>query len=377
MDQFRLFLSRWIFSPLQGVTLSTWWRALRDNGFAVHPAYWPRALATLITAANNSLAARHETLLYSDSIARAEVREPVFILGHYRSGTTHLHNLLGIDPRFAFVNNYQASFPRTFLTTEAIGARVGALFTMRKRPHDNVRLDLKVPTEDELALCADTLLSPHMAWHFPRRAEHYNDRFLTFETASEGERERWIRSLQTLARKLTIRYDGRRLVMKSPLHTARIPLLLAAFPDARFIHVHRNPFTIFQSTANMETKVEPLFRYQFGRPGQLEERILRRYRLIYDSYFASRAQIPDGRLVEIGYAELAAAPVATLEHIYQELDLDPFDVARPTLEKYIASIAGYRTNRYPRLPEALRQQIYNAWRSTFDEWDYPSTEESI
>jgi len=371
MDRLRLMLSRWALSPLQGTTLSLWLQALGDNRFAIHPAFWPRALLTTLSAAHNSVAARRERRLWRERIDSAQVVAPLFILGHYRSGTTHLHNLLAVDPRHAFVNNYQASFPRTFLTTEALGGRLGAALTMRKRPHDNVELNLRVPAEEELALCADTLMSPHMAWHFPSRASDYGRRYLTFREATPAERARWIESLRMLARKLTARFGPRRIVFKSPLHTARIPLLLEAFPDARFVHVHRDPYTVFQSTRNMELKVEPLFRYQRSDLSGLDERILERYRSLYDAYLTDSAGLGGDRLVEIAYSELDADPVATLERVYSALDLGSFDAVRDEVGAYLRSIESYQKNSYQPLPEALRARIAARWRVMFERWNYP------
>ena len=195
-DRLRLFLSRWLFSPLQGATLGVWLQALRDNGFRVHPLLWPRAALTTLMAAGNSFSAGRESARFDEAIASAEVQPPLFVLGHYRSGTTHLHNLLAADGRFGFINNYQSNFPRTFLTTETTGARVGRIFTMRRRPHDRVKLDLEVPTEDELALCSATLMSPHMGWHFPRHRRWYESRYLTFAEATPQERRIWVESLR-------------------------------------------------------------------------------------------------------------------------------------------------------------------------------------
>lgn len=344
-------------------------RALAANRCAVSPAFWPRALATTVSAAAVSAQARLESRRWNDRIAAAEVREPVFILGHYRSGTTHLHNLLAQDARLAYPNNYQASFPHTFLSTEDAGTRLGAALTMRRRPHDNVALDLRVPTEDELALCADTLLSPHMAWHFPRRAEHYRSRYLTFAEASTEERARWVRSLRTFAAKLTVRH-GRRLVLKSPLHTARIPLLLEAFPDARFVHLHRDPYRVYQSTLNMERKVEPLFRYQRSRPAGLEGRVLGRYADTMRAYLADRDRVPAGRLVETSYAELSGEPLACLETIYAGLELGDLTEARPRIERYLRSLRDYERNVYPQLPEADRGRVREAWGFAFEAFGY-------
>ena len=56
-----------------------------------------------------------------DAIEATRVEAPVFILGHYRSGTTYLHELLSNDPGFASPNRFQAFNPSTFLCHRADG----------------------------------------------------------------------------------------------------------------------------------------------------------------------------------------------------------------------------------------------------------------
>lgn len=51
-------------------------------------------------------------ILYSRRVEQQQLHpEPVFILGHPRTGTTHLHNLMSRDPTFAYANTYQCGTP--------------------------------------------------------------------------------------------------------------------------------------------------------------------------------------------------------------------------------------------------------------------------
>jgi hypothetical protein len=51
---------------------------------------------------------------------------------------------------------------------------------------------------------------------------------------------------------VTLRCGGcKPLLIKSPVHTARVALLLRLFPRARFVYVHRDPLTVFSSAAHM------------------------------------------------------------------------------------------------------------------------------
>jgi hypothetical protein len=349
------------------MVLGRWSRIVGDDRIKIHPEYWPRAALTGLASLVNSMQAKREERDYDERVRATEVREPLFILGHYRSGTTHLHNLLSVDPRFAFPNYYQANFPGTFLTSEAVGSRLDFL-TPRKRPHDEVTVGLGTPAEDELALCVDTLLSTHMSWHFPARNGHYR-RYLMLTEIDPGEKEIWKSSLKRFAQKLTLKY-GTRLVLKSPCHTARVPLILETFPDARFVHIHRDPFTVFQSTRHMEVKVGPLYQFQRRDLLALDDDILWRYRSMYDAYLVDRDLIPGERLTEVSYEGLTRDPVGTLRCIYEALDLPDFEQTRPLVERYLSVINGYETNVYESLEPQLMRRIAAEWRPFFDEWGY-------
>ena len=209
---------------------------------------------------SNSVGARIERGRFGRRIDATQVQPPLFILGHYRSGTTHLHNLLALDPQFAAPTFFQALNPHTFLTTERWAAPVADRLVVRRRYQDEVALGAGVPTEDEIALGTMTGLSPYLGWYFPRGRADY-DRYLTFRGVPDEEVARWGHALTTFLKKLTLRY-GRPLVLKSPPHTARIRLLLGLFPDARFVHIHRDPYDVFRSTRHMIRAVQPVFRLQ-------------------------------------------------------------------------------------------------------------------
>lgn len=362
-------LSRWIVSPLFGMTTGEWLRLLGEARFRVSPAYWPRAALTTLVSFSNSIDARRERARFGAEIERTEVRAPLFVLGHYRSGTTHLHNLLTLDPRTTFTDNLCATNPHTFLSTEAKKRKWGAPLTMSRRPQDDVHLDLEVPAEDELALCAASRLSPHVGWHFPR-LEQRAQRTLTLRDVTPEERARWKRAMLDFARKLTLRSGGRRVVFKSPCHTTRIAILLEVFPDAHFVHIRRDPTEVFRSTLHMERTVPPHFAYQRRDPASVEEFVLRRYRAMYDAFFEDVPAIPAGQFHELAYEELKRAPLAVLAELYERLDLGGFDEQRARVESYLAGLASYTRNRYEPLAPEVRERVEQEWARCFDAWGY-------
>jgi hypothetical protein len=133
---------------LAGVTLGDWLALLRDNRFSVDLAYLPRAVAISCAALLNSLFRWYEEERYGRKWKDVAVPPPLFVLGHWRSGTTHLHYLLGRDDRFACPNFYEVFFPHTFLSTPRWVSGLTAFLLPEHRAYDNVRLDLTVPCED-------------------------------------------------------------------------------------------------------------------------------------------------------------------------------------------------------------------------------------
>jgi hypothetical protein len=214
-----------------------------------------------------------------------------------------------------------------------------------------------------------TQLSPYMDWCFPRSRTGYG-RYLSFREAGRAEAAAWSSALLWFLKAVTLR-TGKTLVVKSPPHTARVRLILEAFPDARFVHIRRDPYSVYLSTLGLLKAVRPVFRLQLGGGRSDEETVLRIYAETYDAYFTDRPFIPRGQLVEVAYEDLERDPVGQVRAVYEGLRLDDFEPFRPTLDAYLASIAGYRKARHPALDDPTRQRIAKAWSRSFEEWGYP------
>jgi omega-hydroxy-beta-dihydromenaquinone-9 sulfotransferase len=367
-ENLKRFIARHVFHPLEGMVFGDWWSMLRRHRFSIEPRHWPRVMVQTGVSVSNSAAAWLEHQRFEGQVDATRVERPLFILGHYRSGTTHLHNLLALDSQFAAPSFFQVLNPHTFLTNERWAAPVADRLVVRRRFQDEMALSAGVPSEDEVALCAMTGLSPYMFWYFPRCGPVY-DRYLTFRDVPEMEVDRWKHALTTFLKKLTVRH-GRPLVLKSPPHTARIRLLLDLFPDARFVHIHRDPYVVFRSTRHMIRAVQPIFRLQECPALDGDDRILLVYTEMYDAYFEQRALIPAGRLCDVSFEDLERNPIDTVGSIYKSLGLAGFDGVRSRLEGYIGSVVDYRKNQHDELPEALRERITREWHRSFEEWGF-------
>lgn len=366
-EKARRFLANHLVTMIHGMCVGDWRQLRQQPGNAIAPCYRSRARFMTAMSLFNSVAAKREQKIYGEAVAATQVHPPLFILGHWRSGTTLLHNLLACDPQFTAPTLLQTLYPHTFLTFER-QLRLLGVFAPRKRLIDNMRFGFDQPQEDEFALCNATLLSPYLTWLFPHSQENF-DRFLTLRDMTPQEYRRWCQAFVEFLQKVTM-HTNCRLVLKSPAHTARIRILLELFPEAQFIHIHRNPYAVFQSTRHLyQTMWRTTSLQQVGNL-DLDELILRRYEMVYGQFVADQSLIPAGNYTELSFEELITSPLHALEQLYGELGVEGFTVARPHFTSHLAAIDGYRKNSFQPLSPPMREKIHQRWQSSFEARGY-------
>lgn len=357
---------------LYGITMTNWLRLLWRNSFRIDPGYLHRAAALTGGSVLNSVLGMVESVLYSKEIASVTVDPPpTFIIGHWRSGTTLLQTVLSQDTQFATPNTFQVIFPHTFLTTELIGTKLLAPFVPRTRVEGDMPLHLAGPKEEEIALSISSGCSPYLGVIFPRHETQYR-KYLTLRGISPADLERWKSSLRWFVKKLTVKYR-RPLLLKSPPHTARIRVLLDMFPEARFVHICRNPYRVFHSTRRMYAAWYRQSAFlQHPTLNGMDDRILEQYMTMYDAFFNDVALIPKRRLCTLKFEDLTRDPIGGLAEIYRSLDLPGFAAAEPKFAEYFAETSDYRQARHPELDEDTRETIASRWSRNFAAWDYPT-----
>ena len=224
------------------------------------------------------------------------------------------------------------------------------------------------PQEDEFALSVISGRSPYLAYAFPRQWDHY-DRYLTLRDLTEAEQDIWLETLDRYVKKLVLG-NNKTPLLKSPPHTARVRYILQKYPNARFIHLCRNPFEVFQSTRKMLSIGPPMNQLQRFDFGKIDDVILWRYRAMYDAYLEDRSHVPKGQLCEIRYEALVDNPLKEISSIYEQLGLSKFDRVRPHFVDYLETVNSYSTCSYVPLTESERRKITRTWAPFFKIFDY-------
>ncbi len=355
---------------LLGITYEDWLKLHRENKLTLKPKYIKRALLLILLSRQNSKGKKREEEQFASLYEKAEIQPPVFILGHWRSGTTMLHTLMIQNPVFAYANALQISHPHTFLIREErVKRQIEKLKKQSyKRPMDNIKVQFDSPGEDENGIAIMSLRSPVISWTFPRNEQFYA-RYHTFKEAPQEDFEKWKEAILLFYRKLSWRYN-KPLILKSPVHTARVKILLELFPEAKFIHIYRNPYRVYQSTRKLYDSLLPLTALQEPPTEQYDDIIIRNYRIIYDAYLQEKSLIPQGHLIELPYESLVTDKMGWIERIHRELDLPGFEEARPKLQEYLNSIANYQKNNHKPIDPTIKKRLNSEWAKYFEAFDY-------
>lgn len=332
--------------------------------------HWGKAAACVAFSGALAPARIIEKTWADRKVARQPITEPpVFVIGHFRSGTTHLHTLLTQDPASGFVPTYLAIFPNLGLTAAPVARRVLAALAPKTRPMDEMPFQADLPQEDEIAIGNLIDHGGFSTLYFPKRAGFHISRHVLFDGATKAEIDAWKQAQDFVIRKATVLWEGRRIVLKNPWNTARIPQLLELYPDAKFIHIRRNPYELYFSALHTIRTLGNLLTFSRFTEADAREHLFSSYRCVMQRYFDTEHLIPDGNLVDVSFEELTAEPWKVLNQIYEGLGLSGYDEAAPLFERYLSGVRGYRKNRYDHPPELIGR-IRDEWALTIDRWGY-------
>lgn len=355
--------------PLAGTSLPNWWRVLRHHG-GVNGSAITNAAGVTFMSASTAPVRWYESLRHGRAIAAQKLDpSPVFIIGHWRSGTTNMHNHLLRDPQFGCLSYHQCVFPLGFLTMERLVKSVLARKTPKTRIIDQVEAGVDEPMSEDFAMGCLTDMTHYHGYYFPKDADRIFRRTVLFEGTSQADIDRWERQYRYLLQKVAYAAGGRRLLLKNPPHTGRIRQLLKMFPQAKFIHVYRNPFAVFSSTCKLMDTFLRLFSFQKYDERETRTHVLTRYELLMRRYLDDYSQIPSENLIEVAHEEMTSEPMQVLERIYRRLNLPGFEAAKSKFADYVESLRGYKNNIY-RFDDETVHRIRTHCQFTMDRWGY-------
>ena len=295
---------------------------------------------------------------------------PVFVIGHWRSGTTHLHYLLSQDKRFVYLDSFQAFFFRVAFVSKGIMRPLLAKLMPSTRLQDNVKIDAHSPQEEEHPLTNLTEKSGMQIFFFPKNRSYF-DKYNVFEGTTEKEIKDWKKVYLKMLKQISL-FQGKKkqLLLKNPHNTGRVKILLQLFPNAKFIFIHRNPYEVYSSTKYLYQKaVKTQFLQEFSEK-EIEERIIYCYEKSMQKYLNDKHLIPEDSLYEISFNELETQPINSLEKMYSKLNISDFNNNKTLFKTYLETVKGYKKNQLIDIPNEVKDQINKRWKFAFENWKY-------
>ncbi len=346
--------------PAFNLNLSAW-RSIR----ACHPEPIDRGLELRFYLTGSLLSAMGmlQKRLYRRVLDQLDLRPPLFLVGHWRSGTTLLHELLALDEHFAAPSTYACFNPHQFL----LARHHAPTATRLVRPTGDVTVSPFSPQEEEFALLCVGATSPYEAFMFPS-ALHQFEALCDPDLFEHARELRW-NDAMTWILKATAYVSGadKRPLVKSPTNSFRIPRLSALFPGVMFIRLVREPCAVFASTLRLWQSMWE--RYALAAPLAQEvliERILETRLTLERRLQSALRSLPADRVATVRYEDLVADPCHTIELLYGRLALgDP----SPLLPK----VHAYMARNPPSAPPSTadwRRLVQARWPELFDEFGY-------
>ena len=313
-------------------------------------------------------------LIFGQRIRNTSIsKDPVFIIGHYRSGTTLLQKLMVSDKRFGYLNYYDSLFPNTNLLfgkrMQPVFQRFLTIFKV-KNPffHDNLLLLSDPDEEDDYLMNKGSAYSAYWGLIFPRRWREWLNGSPQFADPQyfKGWRKEYLYTLKYL----TYRNNGRQLILKTPPNTERIKVLLEMFPQAKFIYIYRNPYHIYYSIRNMwKRAILNYYSVQNITDAELDEIVFEHFTYLTGQYAKDKVLIPEGNLIEISYEALKADPFGTIQKIYSQINLPNFEQTEDDLLKQLEAEKGYQNFQY-HFSDETNKKIEGKWGEYIDHWKY-------
>ena len=279
-------------------------------------------------------------------LRRVEVKAPIFLLGHARSGTTLTHRLLSQDEeRFSSFLLWECYFP-SVLQKKVIRAAIGfdrnalgGLFGKLAAKYEDWRygafrhmhaMGLAVPEEDDISLYW-SMASGFWITKMPYMGELD---FYRMNEWPEAKRRRYNDMYRELVRRqLYLNGPEKTHLAKNPLWAGRVASVIEAFPDARFVVNIRDP------RENIPSLLK-LMRASWKSMGWDEARQQRSIDVLIDqSWHSTRHPIetldahPEVRGSIVDYRDLTSDPAGTVERIYKDLGLSMTDAHRERLAR--------------------------------------------
>jgi Sulfotransferase family len=268
-------------------------------------------------------------------IEQQRVADPVFIVGLPRTGTTHLHGILSQDPRNRAPFTWEVMFPAARgarpAETAAVRARTASRLNWANRlAPEFMRIHAIASDLPQECIAIQAQIFMSIQFHTTHDVPSYEDWFE--------------RDSQDLAyafhgyvlQHLQEQRPGDRWVLKAPGHLFGLGALLRRYPNAKIVQTHRDPLRVIASMASHATVLRRAFSDE-ANPKLIAADWAERWARALDEFLAIRDRAPAAQFLDVTYESIEAAPLETVERVYDFLGWPLAESARAAMTRFLDS----------------------------------------
>jgi hypothetical protein len=307
------------------------------------------------------------------AVAAGQIRQPLFILGLPRTGTTILHELLAQDPSFRSPASWEVSRPLPPPTAQSYDRdkrirSVDRLLDLLEKLCPGFRaihaIGARLPQECVYIL-ASAFISEQFGYMYNVPA--YRDWALQQDmTASYRWHASFLQHLQ-------VDMQRERWVLKTPAHLAYLKYLLAQYPDAAIVWTHRRPLDAMASFSSLTYTLRSGFSRSVD-PLATGEYEFRHFSKIVARGMEDRRALDNGQFIDVGFNAICADPMSVMRTIYERFAMELSREAEARMREYLKRHPRglYGEHRYSPtafgLDAAREQQLYGEYLSRYGAW---------
>lgn len=290
------------------------------------------------------------------------LKEPIFVIGNFRSGTTFLHRLLLEDDQSTGIRTWEIYFApsvsyRKFINLiRMISRMIGSPVRWIVNRFDETLNDYSYMHKTGMRQYEE---DSHLFYHiwssynlfalfpFPNLARKY----IYYDQMVPEERRRIeIGYFRSLLQRHVYYHGGKRYISKNPDFSPMVETLLKQFPDAKFINIVREPTDVVPSTINMWAN----HWHTFGSPAEdypLRDVLLEHIKHWYRYPHQKLQMLPENRYTVIRFAEFVTNPQKVMERVYDQFGMEISPAFRRVLKEQTIRSRSYQSRHQYSLME--------------------------
>ncbi len=265
-----------------------------------------------------------------------ELLPPVVIAGLPRTGTTHLHNLLGQASNFRTLPYWESFEPfplpaeagmqpdpraaRMDVAVQVMNMLMPHFVLMHEMTTEHVHEEIQLLANDFSTMFMETLA------HVPRWTDYYlaHDQTSTYEY------------LTTQLKALQFLRGGRRWLLKSPQHLEQLPVLDKVFPGMAVVCTHRDPVPVAISMVAMLVYSARMHRSQVPVE-EIAAAWMDRLEIMLAALIRDRGVIAPERSIDVRFTDFMADELGVAEQVFGLVGEPVTDEARAAMADYVAN----------------------------------------